>query len=340
MQNSSAPGKIVAPFANSGGKTTIPVASQTGIEDGRASFTDGFPPLTRTPLSAGGVPPFGTDMNGILFAITALQQWQSAGGGYSFDAAFAASINGYPKGALLLKSDFSGFWQSTVEGNTSNPDTGGAGWKDMNSGKLLNIRIFSTPGTFPYTETPGTKSVDVRLQAGGGAGGAAAATTSSQASAGAGGAAGGYAQSYLKTGFSGVSIVVGAGGTNGANGGNSSFGSLLSATGGNAAPAGLAANSFPIQQVANPGGVGNGGNVMNVTGDSGWPMLITGVGNGISGKGGASFISNATRQVVGNSNGVDGQYGSGGSGAISQGGNGAQIGGFGGDGIVIVYEYA
>lgn len=128
MQSSNQPVKIELPFANSGAKQTIPVASQISIEDARASFTDGFPPLTRIPLSAGGKPPFGTDMNGILFGVTAIQQWQSAGGAFKYDAAFASSVGGYPRGALLLKADTTGFWQSTVENNASNPDTGGAGW--------------------------------------------------------------------------------------------------------------------------------------------------------------------------------------------------------------------
>lgn len=137
MQSSNQPEKISLPFATSGQKQPIPVASQIGIEDGRASYSDGFPPLTRTPLAAGGVPPFGTDMNGILNAITLIQQWQSAGGMFMFDAVFAAAIGGYAKGAFILKADASGFWQSTIESNTNNPDTGGAGWADFSVAGLI-----------------------------------------------------------------------------------------------------------------------------------------------------------------------------------------------------------
>lgn len=340
MQSSNSPDKLQLPFANSGGKTAIPVASQVGIEDGRASFTDGFPPLTRTPLSAGGVPPFGTDMNGILFAVTAIQQWQSAGGSFVYDSAFASAINGYPKGAVLLKSDLSGFWLNTTEGNTSNPDTGGSGWVDPYSGRLIGIQTFSTPGTYTYTPSPGTKSVIVEVQAAGGGGGSASVTIAGQASAGAGGAAGGYAKSRITSGFSGVSVVVGQGGASNSNGTGSSFGSLLSASGGNGAVAGIAFNSFPIQQAGNSGGSGTGGTIMNVNGDSGWQMLITGLGNGISGKGGASKSAPSARSVVNTSPGIDGQYGAGGSGGISQNGGAAQAGGAGGNGIVIIHEYA
>lgn len=139
MQSSSLPDKITVPFADSGQKTAIPIDSQVGIEDARASYEDGFPPLTRTPLAAGGKPPFGTDMNGILYAITVIQQWQSAGGMFKYDSAFSTAINGYPKGALLLKADSSGYWQNTVENNTSDPDAAGAGWLDFGQAQLASL---------------------------------------------------------------------------------------------------------------------------------------------------------------------------------------------------------
>lgn len=158
MQASNQPDKISLPFANSGGKQPIPVASQIGLEDGRASYTDGFPPLTRTPLAAGGKPPFGTDMNGILFDITAIQQWQSAGGLFTYDATLSAAIGGYPKGALLSKADASGYWKSTVDNNTGNPDTGGAGWVDPFSavgtvGSAVNatMRVTTASATGAFT---------------------------------------------------------------------------------------------------------------------------------------------------------------------------------------------
>lgn len=128
MQASNAPSKSPVPFAESGSKNTIPVASQIGITPGLASFTDGFPPLTMTPLAAGGIPPRGQDFNGILYFLSAATRWQQAGGSYSFDSTFAAAIGGYPKGAVLLAADGQGFWISTVDSNTANPDTGGAGW--------------------------------------------------------------------------------------------------------------------------------------------------------------------------------------------------------------------
>ena len=134
MQSSNIPSKIPLPFANAAGSgyvNTIPVTSQIGITNGRASLADGFPPLTFTPIASGGVPPFGSDMNGILKEITTIQQWQQAGGFFVYDSAFSTIVGGYPKGAILLASSLTGLWISSVENNTTNPDTGGAGWVSL-----------------------------------------------------------------------------------------------------------------------------------------------------------------------------------------------------------------
>lgn len=134
MQSSNKPTKIQVPFANGAGagyKNSIPVASQISTSPGAASFTDGFPPATMMPLASGGVPPSGPDMNGILNAITAIQQWQSAGGKFAYDAAFATAIGGYPKGAILVNATNDGYWRNTAEGNMTNPDAtdgSAAGW--------------------------------------------------------------------------------------------------------------------------------------------------------------------------------------------------------------------
>jgi hypothetical protein len=106
----------------------IPTASQISITPGAASLTDGFPPLNFLPVSAGGVPPFGKDMNGILKAITQAVQWQQAGGLPIYNSTFSTAIGGYPHGAVLIKASGVGFWCSTADNNTSNPDTGGANW--------------------------------------------------------------------------------------------------------------------------------------------------------------------------------------------------------------------
>jgi hypothetical protein len=105
----------------------IPVDSQIGVNAGFASLNDGFPPLTMTPIAAGGVPPFGQDMNGILQQITQIQQWQQAGGGWQFDANFVQIIGGYPQGAILNSRVVLGRqWISTVDNNMTDPDSASA----------------------------------------------------------------------------------------------------------------------------------------------------------------------------------------------------------------------
>ncbi|KXJ63053.1 hypothetical protein AXY46_03280 [Achromobacter xylosoxidans] len=122
------------PFAQSGTKNTIPVASQIGVTPGAASFTDGFPPLTMTPLAAGGVPPYGADFNGILNFLSSAARWGQAGAGYPYDAAFAAAIGGYPIGAMLQQAAGGGYWLNLADNNVTNPDTGGANWIAMPAG--------------------------------------------------------------------------------------------------------------------------------------------------------------------------------------------------------------
>lgn len=108
---------------------TIPQASQIGVQNCAASLTDGFPPLTFVPASAGGCPPFGADFNGILNQVSAWARWQAMGGQIPWDSAFSASIAGYPSGAVVPSSTTANLmWQSTADNNTSNPDAAGANW--------------------------------------------------------------------------------------------------------------------------------------------------------------------------------------------------------------------
>lgn len=128
----SAPTKIETPFATSGSKNTIPVPSQIGVTPGAASYTDGFPPLTMTPLASGGVPPFGQDFNGVLYEITKAMQWQQAmAGAYAYDSAFATAVGGYPLGAAVLRSDGLGLWINQTANNSTDPEAGGAGWMPL-----------------------------------------------------------------------------------------------------------------------------------------------------------------------------------------------------------------
>ena len=88
-----------------------------------------------TPIAAGGVPPFGQDMNGILNQITEVLQWQQAGGYWQFDANFAAAIGGYPLGAVLNSKVVLGReWMSTVDNNMTDPEFSVGGQLDAAAG--------------------------------------------------------------------------------------------------------------------------------------------------------------------------------------------------------------
>ena len=173
MQSTNIPSKIPLPFGYAAGGSyinTIPSSSQIGLVNGRASLHDGFPPLNFTPISSGGVPPFGGDMNGILNEITAIQQWQEAGGFFPFDASFASTIGGYPKGAILQSSSFNGLWVSTIENNSNNPDTTGTGWKSLAFEGLqaitmsgISVTLTNLQSAYPVINVTGTLTANSTL---------------------------------------------------------------------------------------------------------------------------------------------------------------------------------
>jgi hypothetical protein len=348
MNDSNIPVKISLPFANAGTKNTIPVASQIGVTAGAASFTDGFPPLTFTPLASGGVPPFGADFNGILNALSAMLQWESAGGLFPYDAAFSTAVSGYPKGALLAKSGFNGYWQNLVDGNTSNPDTGGANWVDAGAGRLLNIQVALTSGT--YTPTPGTNEVEIELVGPGAGGGGAGTTTSTAVVAASGGTGGGYVRHRAPVAsFSGLAYTIGAvgapvtGGSSG-NAGNSTFGTLTAGGG----TGGLAANTTPSYFSGNTiGGVATGGNILNVPGQGSTPGIAISTTNTLGGNGGGSIYGagGAGNNSAGSGSSTAGfnatGYGAGGGGAAAAINNATtRIGGTASPSILIIREYS
>jgi hypothetical protein len=133
LSQSSVPTKIPTTWGASAPGANItcpmPITSQISITAGRASWTDGFPPLNFLPAGAGGVPPFGQDMNGVLCQLSQWTRWQNASATIVYDASFSSSIGGYPKGAVLQNaSNAYCVWISQVDNNASNPDTGGANW--------------------------------------------------------------------------------------------------------------------------------------------------------------------------------------------------------------------
>jgi hypothetical protein len=163
MQDSNAPLKIPAIWANSAGGSYItypvPTPSQIGITNGAASFTDGFPPNCFIPYASGGAGPFGKDFNGLLKQVTAGQQWLQTGALFKYDSTFQSDIAGYPKGAMLQSSSNPGYaWVSTADNNLTDPDTGGAGWVLLQlggTGFVFNTTEFSTSTRVTMSGTSG-----------------------------------------------------------------------------------------------------------------------------------------------------------------------------------------
>src|SRR6267154_490400 len=118
-------------------KNSIP---NTTVVDGRASFSLGFPPTTMTPIIAGGVPPFGQDVNGILYMLSTWAYYQQAGEVPHFSSTVATAITGYALGTLLRSTDGASLWFNIVDGNVTNPDSGASvGWVPIESYGLAAI---------------------------------------------------------------------------------------------------------------------------------------------------------------------------------------------------------
>lgn len=115
------PTTLVEPFAKSGAKNTIPVTASA--TPGLASLDTGFPSLTMTPVISGGVPPSGLDFNGILNWITQHTAWVNAGGMFTFDAAMATFIGGYPVGMVLAANDGLSSYVNVSAGNSTDFNT-------------------------------------------------------------------------------------------------------------------------------------------------------------------------------------------------------------------------
>ena len=180
-----------------------------------------------------------------------------------------------------------------------------------------SVQVFTSSGT--WTKPAGVTAVMVELCGGGGQGGTANGIDNGSA----GGGGGGYSRELLDvSGYSSQTVTIGAGG--GGAGGTTSFGSLLSATGGTA---GSGKNG-------GHGGAGTGGD-LNCTGNGGGASdnansTQQGHGGGSYFGGGAQADTNGHAPVAGTS------FGGGGSGASSD----TDAGGVGFAGVVIVTEYA
>lgn len=204
-------------------------------------------------------------------------------------------------------------------------------------GRLIGMQIIKTSGT--YTKTPGAMFADV-IAIGGGGGGGWATSTGNYNAAGGGGGGGGMARGLFNlSAISTVLVTIGAGGnggiastmTNGTQGGTTTFGSYLSASGGQPGNGCTASGSSASCGMGGQGGTSTVGAIL-CNGYAGLPGVMatpTAVGGTVgSGLGGGSFISGP------------GGYGAGGNGAATISGNQNVNGGNGSAGVIIILEYA
>lgn len=113
-------------FAQLGQRNVIP--ETTNNITGAAGYNQGFGEINMLPEGAGGIPPDGKDMNGILYELSAAIQFSQAGRYFPFNQDFANAIGGYDKGAIVAsQSDLSVAYQSTIDANSVAPPS--AGWK-------------------------------------------------------------------------------------------------------------------------------------------------------------------------------------------------------------------
>lgn len=152
MSGQPTPPVLVEPFAKNattcdpsapvpGGRTfPFPTPSQVGIVNGAASLDDGFTAANMTDPAAGGIPPFGVDMNGILFYLSSICAYLAAGQLTPFDSGLATAMTGYALGALA--GDGGSLWVNVLDGNTDAPGT-------------LNWRNLTNPDTNTYGPTQG-----------------------------------------------------------------------------------------------------------------------------------------------------------------------------------------
>lgn len=134
MKSTDAPSKQAVPFGTNGPREAITATTPSGSN--QASYDQGFPPITMTLKSAGGLPPKGQDMNQILFELSSFSRYLSAGGGYAYDSDFSTSVGGYPLYARIPNSNGTGTWLNTVEDNQTNPENSTAaltGWVPVGS---------------------------------------------------------------------------------------------------------------------------------------------------------------------------------------------------------------
>lgn len=129
------------------------IQESTGAAPNSATYQVGFPPVTMQSIASNGMPPKGSDLNGVLYDITDNLVFLTQGGGYGFDAAYATSIGGYPLNAVLRLDDGTEVI-STIANNTNDPTVNMTGWKRYLSAENILYKNGYTVEASLYYLTP------------------------------------------------------------------------------------------------------------------------------------------------------------------------------------------
>lgn len=348
MNRTDAPSKQPKPFGINGQREDILPTTPPG--DNTASYDSGFPPITMLLKSAGGKPPKGQDMNQILYELSSLARWSSAGTLNTYDSSFATAISGYPSGSIVISDDGLNIFISTVDGNTNNPNVTLTGWKSLSDFLGIN-KSRSIVITSSQTINIPNWVTDIYVSGcAGGAGGTPGAGGDSTYFGG-GGGGGGAGQSIIRKKFtvtagSSLTVTIGAAGIGGTSntasgfsgtaGGDTVIGSLITLTGGKP---GSLASSDTLSASGGSNGIGYPSGSYGSDGN-----LNVGCAQGGAGAS-SPFGGGGGCGRAGTDHGTDGSnaagYGSGGGGGggkygtITITGNGGN-GGNGAPGIVII----
>lgn len=214
-------------------------------------------------------------------------------------------------------------------------------------GSLIGVRVFTSNGT--YTPTAGTNTVIVEAVGGGGGGGGCGATSGGQVCIAGGGGSGAYGKAKFTTGFSGVTLTIGAAGTgatagnnNGGTGGTTSFGALLSCPGGGGGLGG--GGNSPAAPYVNmttaAAAAPTGANLIGLAGTVASYTFAATYGSFSAGQGGSNPLGTGGMTFGANTTAAGGGYGAGGSGSYIGQSTSALAGAAGSPGVIIVYEFA
>lgn len=130
------PDLILVPFAANAPAANvdaIPVSLGPSDPPQAASWSQGFPQVTMTPLAAGGIPPRGQSFNGLFQDITEHLVFIGGGGQYKWTQAYVTAKGGYSKGDVIQSNDGTFSCVSLTDNNTTNfnttPSSIGTLWK-------------------------------------------------------------------------------------------------------------------------------------------------------------------------------------------------------------------